>query len=305
MDQRRPVRRVSVPALLRRSRLPGHLDLVIGAVAGFSTSSRCPRKARAGPLGREPIRGPRTCFRRGSSDSGMDGAPFAGVGRSVASVVGVGVCGGSVLVATVRRYSPRHETRETEAVRGIVHGDSQARCAAPVAGPGTPVHLRGDDRSPTRVAAAMGWPAFRLRLVRGYVVDLANPSSKSKGSRNRRLIVSTTRPTRQHPTARHRGLRRFEAVRAHWRKDPQPIMVGGLRRERERLLSAHCGSQPSNQTTRRTPSAPCRFDNVRMIDQTAPQSLSGTEWLRRRRPIRKRRSPSGHSVPSGWALPAR
>lgn len=92
-----------------------------------------------------------------------------------------------------------------------------ARCSVIVAGTGVvplmcqrvsraPVHLRGDDRSPTRVAAAMGWPAFRLRLVRGYVVDLANPSSKSKGSRSRRLSVSATCPARQHPTARHRGL---------------------------------------------------------------------------------------------------
>ena len=63
-------------------------------------------------------------------------------------------------------------------------------------------------------------------------------------------------------------------------------------------------SQPSNQTTRRTPSSPCRFASVRMTDQTAPHSLSGTASFRRRRPTRKSRSPSGHSVFSGKTLPA-
>lgn len=41
---------------------------------------------------------------------------------------------------------------------------------------------------------------------------------------------------------------------------------------------------------------PCRCANVRMTDQTAPHSLSGTTSFRRRWPMRKSLSPSGHSV---------
>lgn len=63
MDRRRPVRRVSPPALMMRSCWPGHLDLVIGAVTGFSTSSRHPAALRsAGRASRLWLR-PRSCLR--------------------------------------------------------------------------------------------------------------------------------------------------------------------------------------------------------------------------------------------------